>query len=122
MIKKFFILLVLFPLALAGCSLQSKPAETVDTLAGKTILYYGSSCPHCKIVEQYMDDNKVAEKMTIEQKEVYGNQANAKEMAAVASRCGLSTNKIGVPFLWVENKCLVGDVDINNYFKTKLKL
>jgi hypothetical protein len=62
------------------------------------------------------------EKMTIEQKEVYGNQANAKELAAAASRCGLSSNKIGVPFLWAEDRCLVGDVDINAYFKAKLKL
>jgi len=88
--------------------------------ADQIILFYGDGCPHCAIVEKYINENKIQEKISLVQKEVYYNQNNAKELGAKAKTCGLPTDSIGVPFLWNGEKCLIGDEDIVNFFKQKI--
>ena len=87
--------------------------------ADKIILFYGDGCPHCAIVEGYINENKIQNKISFAQKEVYYNQNNAKELEAKAKICGLPTDSIGVPFLWNGEDCLIGDQDIINFFKQK---
>jgi len=88
---------------------------------GKGItFFYGDGCPHCAIVEKFFADNKVAQKVTFESKEVYYNKKNQREMAAHAKTCGLPTDNIGVPFLWTGSGCLIGDTDIIAFFQKKL--
>ncbi len=84
------------------------------------ILFYGDGCPHCAIVEKYIKENKIQDKISFIQKEVYYNQNNARELEAKAKICGLPTDSIGVPFLWDGEKCLIGDQDIINFFKEKV--
>lgn len=84
------------------------------------VLYYGDGCPHCAIVDEFLEQNKAAEKADYKKKEVYNNKENADELAAKAKICGLPTNSIGVPFLWDGSKCLIGDQDIINFFKQKI--
>ncbi len=101
---------------------QSQTNETTATenqLANQIILFYGDGCPHCAIVEEYINKNNVQNKISFTQKEVYYNQSNAKELEAKAKICGLPTDSIGVPFLWNGEKCLIGDQDIINFFKQK---
>jgi len=87
------------------------------------ILFYGIGCPHCAKVEEFIRENKIKEKIALEEKEVYFNRENAKKLIEVAKKCGFNENKIGVPFLWDEEnqKCIVGDEPIINYFREKLK-
>jgi len=69
-----------------------------------------------------MKENKLEEKVKVIKKEVYDNRTNAFELSQVAQRCGISTNSIGVPFLYTpEGKCLIGTPDIIDYFSEKLK-
>jgi len=84
------------------------------------ILFYGNGCPHCAIVEQYIEENKIQDKISFVQKEVYYNQSNAKELEAKAKICELPSDSIGVPFLWDGEKCLIGDQEIINFFKQKI--
>jgi len=84
---------------------------------GQIILFYGDGCPHCKIVEEYINENKIQDKISFMEKEVYYNQNNAKELEDKAKICGLPIDSIGVPFLWDGEKCLIGDQDIINFFK-----
>jgi len=101
---------------------QISTNETVaeeNQSADQIILFYGDGCPHCAIVEEYIKENSVDDKISFAQKEVYYNQNNAKELEAKAKICGLPTNSIGVPFLWDGEKCLIGDQDIINFFKKK---
>ncbi len=83
----------------------------------KIILYYGSACPHCKIVEEYLARNKIA----IAQKEVYQNQENKNDLLKIAKICGIGPNELGVPLLWeaAESKCYSGDQAIIDFLKTK---
>ncbi len=84
------------------------------------ILYYGDGCPHCAIVDEFIKENKVEEKVSYEKKEVFNNKENADELTGRAKACGLPTDSIGVPFLWDGSQCLIGDVDIINFFKQKI--
>jgi len=84
------------------------------------ILFYGDGCPHCALVENYIRDNKLETKIVFEQKEVYYNKQNASELGEKAKACHLSTDSIGVPFLWDGSRCIIGDQPIINFFKLKL--
>ena len=90
------------------------------------ILFYGDGCPHCEIVDQYMKDNGVEDKLknqnlNFSRREVYNNQANQRVLANKAKSCGLATESIGVPFLWdgTSGKCVSGDQPIIDFFKSK---
>ena len=92
---------------------NSKPESQI-------ILFYGIGCPHCAIVEKYIEENKVKEEISFAEKEVYYNQSNAKELEEKAKICKIPENEVGVPFLWDGKKCYIGDVDIINFFKEKI--
>ena len=97
--------------------------EKIEALkSGDPILYYGETCPHCKDVEEWLVQNKVEEKIAIVKKEVWNNRQNASELSKVAESCGLDVNSIGVPFLYAEDKCMVGTPEITGYFSSKLSL
>ncbi len=80
----------------------------------KTILFYGSTCPHCEKVDEYLKANP--SKVKYRHLEVYENQQNAALMATKAKACGIDTESIGVPFLYQKGNCLIGDADIINWF------
>jgi glutaredoxin len=88
------------------------------------VLFYGTGCPHCAKVEEFIRENKIKEKIAFEEKEVYFNRDNAKKLIEVAKKCGIKENEIGVPFLWdgENQRCIVGDEPIINFFKEKLNL
>lgn len=86
------------------------------------IFFYGNTCPHCADVEEWMKDNNIENKIKITKKEVYDNKQNSQELVETAKKCGLPTDSIGVPFLYAEEKCLVGIPDIINYLSEKAEL
>lgn len=83
------------------------------------IFFYGNGCPHCVNVEKFFEENKIAEKVSFEQKEVFNNTQNAQLLKEKATICKIPTETIGVPFLWDGSNCLIGDQDIINFFKLK---
>jgi len=83
------------------------------------ILFYSDTCPHCKIVEQYISDNKVTNYLVFKQLEVSTNPGNAQQLAKKAGSCGLPTDNLSVPLFFDGKNCLVGDQDIINYFASK---
>ena len=101
---------------------QMAEQKIEDLKNADPVLYYGITCPHCEIVEEWLVDNDVASKMTFSNKEVYENRENAAELNRVATTCGLDTRTIGVPFLYAEGECLIGSPDIIEYFAQKLNI
>lgn len=83
------------------------------------ILFYSESCPHCKIVEEYISQNNVKSYLNFKELEVSQNPANAQLLAKEATSCGLATDSIGVPFFFDGKNCLVGDENIIQYFSSK---
>ena len=85
------------------------------------VLYYSDSCPHCKNVEAFLAQENVRQKVTFAEKEVSKDQKNANELVERSIACGYPKDQIGVPMLWENGKCTVGDEPIIEYFKEKIK-
>lgn len=117
--NKYFLIAVFlgFGLILSGCG---QPSGDVDKNAS-IIFFYGQECPHCKIVEKYIEENKIKEKVNFSEGEVYHNKNNSTFLAEKAGKCGIDTKSIGVPLLWADEKCYVGDKDVIEFFKNKVK-
>jgi len=126
MIKRIITLssLLFLCLALSACGLNNKNTNS-DSLAKasdpKLILFYSNSCPHCKIVEQYMGENNIQAKSGIVLKEVSGDKSAAQDLVAKAAKCNISQSDLGVPLLWNDGKCFVGDKDIVAFFGEQYK-
>lgn len=83
------------------------------------ILFYGDGCSHCKIVDDFVAQNKIGEKVEFTRLEVFNNTDNQKTLLDKVQVCKLSTTDVGVPFLWDGKNCIIGDQDIINFFKDK---
>jgi hypothetical protein len=129
MSKKISLSLALAGLILLGVACTTNTNNNLNTNtnqpvvgANEVILFYGTGCPHCVKVDEFLTANNIAAKVKFSKLEVFYNQDNAKLLGEKATACGLDTQSIGVPFLYDPNnnpKCLTGDVDVTNYFKQK---
>lgn len=91
----------------------------IEPLKQSIVLFYGEDCPHCEIVEKYIAENTIELNEFLAKKEVYYNKQNANELVEKAKICGISTDAIGVPFMWDGSKCFVGDQEIIEFLKIK---
>ena len=84
-----------------------------------SVIFYGSGCPHCEVVEEWLKENLEIEKKTgLIMREVYNDKNNHSEMTERAKECGTATeNGIGVFFLYDNGICLMGDQPIIDYLK-----
>jgi hypothetical protein len=89
---------------------------TSTTQPSGIILFYGTGCPHCANVDNYITANNIAQKVNFIKLETFSNTVNADFMKSDARACGLDSNAIGVPFLWDGSKCYVGDTDVIGFF------
>ncbi|MDD5623989.1 MAG: hypothetical protein PHI23_04755 [Candidatus Peribacteraceae bacterium] len=83
------------------------------------ILYYGDTCPHCEVVDAFIRENKMHEKIVFTEKEVFQDKKNAYELGKKATLCGLSTDQIVVPLLWTGTGCLIGEQDIEQFLTVR---
>lgn len=99
-----------------GSSIKDTVKEEVRDLS---VLFYGSTCPHCIVVEEWLAENaEIEKKAGLIMKEVYEDKNNSAEMTQRAKECGVATeNGIGVPFLYDNGTCLMGDQPIIDYLK-----
>jgi len=84
------------------------------------ILFYQDNCDHCEKVDNFIRDNKVEEKVAFVRLNVYGSPENINILSDKAQTCGLDVKIIGVPFLWDGKNCILGDVEVINFFKTQI--
>lgn len=110
---------ILFIVALIGGSAMLITGKG-NPSGGALVFYYGEGCPHCATVEEYFDKQGITERFEFEQKEVYYDKENAAELVKQAEACKMPTDEIGIPLLWTGSECLVGDVDIINFFEDKV--
>jgi len=120
----FLIFLGIFIVLGIGFYFSREKNSSQDQDLKGIILFYGIGCPHCAKVEEFIKENKIKEKIVFEEKEVYFNKDNVKKLVEIAKKCGFNEKEIGVPFLWdgENQRCIVGDEPIINFFKEKLNL
>jgi glutaredoxin len=123
-ITPFLIFLGIFIVLGIGFYFSREKKSSPDQNLKGIVLFYGIGCPHCAKVEEFIKTNKIKEKIEFEEKEVYYNKENAQKLIEIAKKCGFNENEIGVPFLWdgENQRCIVGDEPIINFFKEKLNL
>ncbi len=96
-------------------------SQQVSEVIG-TVYYYGAECPHCKKINEFLDENSISEKVTFSKKEVWHDTSNAKEMTVAATQCGIDKKDIGVPFIFDNGTCLIGEPDVRKFFSEKAGL
>jgi phage FluMu protein Com len=112
----FFIVSILVLAGLYLVYLKSNNSK----LPSEDTLYYSFTCPHCKIVEQFISEKNITSKIEIIQKEVSQNQKNSKELVAIGKYCKLQEDYIGaIPLFFSDKECYLGDGDIINFLKNK---
>ncbi len=111
---------VVIVIVIGGLYMTLPEDKGVQIASDQIIFFYGDTCPHCKNVEEYVTQNAVHEKVQFEEREVYNNRENSKELNAIAKKCGIEADQVGVPLLWTGEKCLVGDKDIISFFAEKI--
>ncbi len=128
--KKTLTITIILVLFLGGCSKNinssqsplSQKTNQDNSLNKETeiILFYSNACPHCKRVESFIKNNNIDKKIKFQQKEINKNLESRNELIEKARQCNISPKNIGVPFLWDNGKCLMGDKDIINFFEEKI--
>ncbi|MBP7811517.1 MAG: hypothetical protein KA054_01590, partial [Candidatus Moranbacteria bacterium] len=88
-------------------------------LSENMTLYWGDGCPHCENVEKFLEEKQVAGKVDFVQKEVWKDRANAREMDRRARNCGIPAKDVGVPFLFSDGQCFVGEPNVEKEFLRK---
>jgi glutaredoxin len=119
--KNIIIASLFFAVAIAAFFVVYKNDYFVPKKTNQIILFYSVNCSHCLKVESFLEVNKVAEKISFENKQLDNNSANTDELKQKANVCKL-TGGIGIPFLWdgPDNKCIIGDEDVINFFSQKI--
>ena len=105
---------------IAGLWYWTNPKEATN-ITSNIILFYGRECPHCLDLEKFIEENKIAEKVQFDRLEIFHNSKNRAVLTEKAQICGVDNAKVGVHFLFdaVENKCLMGVSEIENFFTIK---
>lgn len=123
--KKVVSIVIVIVVAIVGIiawGITSNNASAPVTEVSGTVYYYGAECPHCKKINEFLEANKIAEKVNFIKKEVWHDRANAKEMTGAASQCGIDKNNIGVPFVFDNGTCFIGEPDVQKFFSEKAGL
>mgnify|MGYP001178266172 CR=1 FL=1 len=120
--KKYYILAVVFVLALF-IAIYLETSKTSDISGQENIIFfYGKECPHCQIVEEYIEKSGIDQKVEFTRAEIYHNKNNQKIFIEKNKSCGINDEKkMGVPFLWADGKCMSGQDNVIEYFQNKVK-
>jgi len=93
-------------------------AVTPTPLPTGIVEFYGQGCPHCADVDAFVVANNIDQKVKFTKLEVWYNKSNAELLGQVAQKCGITSNSVGVPFLYDGNgKCIIGETDVINFYK-----
>lgn len=97
---------------------QEVASPSAQDIVGTFEYFWGNTCPHCKIVADFLENWALKDKIKIDKKEVYDNKNNASLLVEKAIVCKISQDQIAVPFLFTPTgKCIVGDQPIIEYLK-----
>ncbi|MCK4592020.1 cytochrome c biogenesis protein [Candidatus Parcubacteria bacterium] len=80
-------------------------------------LFFSTGCAHCGKVDEYFQKNNILEQYNIEKKNINGDAESAQKFNKICQDKGIPLNKRGVPMLYFEGQCLMGDMPIINFFE-----
>ncbi len=118
--KSIILLLVVLMFLIVGVGIKQNMRQTdivtQDNLSGN-YLFYCNGCPHCIKVKKYFQENGILEKYDIEEKNISGNAKYASEFNEICQNNGFPLDERGIPMLYFEGQCLMGDRPIIDFFE-----
>ena len=110
----FLLLLVIMPVTFASAKKTTTTTEAAATgTPDKVTMYvfYGSTCPHCQELEEYIattlkKDSRVKDILDVKYYEVWENTSNASFMQTVGTQLGVQVK--GVPFVVIGDQYFSG--------------
>jgi cytochrome c biogenesis protein CcdA/glutaredoxin len=85
----------------------------------KNCLFFSTGCAHCGKVDKYFQENNILEQYNIEEKNISGDAKCAQEFNVICQDNGIPLGERGIPMLYFEGQCLMGDTPIIDFFKNK---
>lgn len=88
------------------------------TLPSSYEYFWGTTCPQCAVVAEFLEIWEGKDKILMEKYEVNESKANRDKFVERGRFCNIPLNQLGVPLLVTpEGKCFLGDEPIINFFK-----
>jgi len=103
---------------------QDNLTASLPDVGDKIAIFYSTSCPHCQKVSQYLSDNKIEEKLDVLKLKVDDentDKANIDLWFQKVQECNLGEESLGVPFMYHQGKCVIGDQPIIDYINSLIK-
>lgn len=119
------VILVIFWGITSAPKIEAPVAEELGgKIAESDIVYFCSNLnENCRNMEKYFIDNKTEDKIFFTKKDITSmkNPEYAKEHELIGEGCALDEKKIGgIPFLYAQGKCYVGESEVKSFFEKKL--
>lgn len=102
--------------------------SSTDFASHSAYLFTSSTCPHCKNVTKFINDNpEVNQRLDLQVVELDNpitGEENSKKLKEFAESCQLDTSRLAVPFLYLNDvginppaRCVLGDSPIIDHFE-----
>lgn len=128
--KTILTVLIIVAVLLGFYKLTSQKPTSISTNTdyqnSDYILFFGNTCPHCKVVEEFITQNQIDQKLKISQLEVYDNKSNSALFANMVKEvCPDQSSPSGLPVPFLINpkdkQCFIGSTPITDYLTEKTK-
>lgn len=115
-----YIVIGLGALVLTGCGSRPLAVETSPAVSIPPgyFYFYSKTCAHCTVVETYMNENNIRQKLYFVSKDVTEDKAAFDLMQAVGEYCQIKQTDLGTPLFYDGQKCYLGDKDVISYFES----
>jgi hypothetical protein len=87
-------------------------------LPTKTTLFYSEECPHCRNIEAFIAKNNIIEKVQFDKVDAW-DEKNSDVFLSVVVACNIPKDQAGIPLLWDNGTCYMGEPDVTSFFKQK---
>ena len=116
--KKVFVLLSFILLIFSAVNIkQDNMGAQTQAASSGNYLFYGNGCAHCAKVSKYFQENGILEKHNIGKKNISGNAEYSSEFTKICQDSGFPLDERGIPMLYFEGQCLMGDKPIIDFFE-----
>jgi cytochrome c biogenesis protein CcdA/glutaredoxin len=112
MMKKTVLLIIIF---IISCFFTITPPISAKE-EGKIYFFYGTGCPHCIGVEEFLETEGLYDRYPIEAKEVYFNRDNTVFFNSLLDKLKIPNGARGVPTVVIGDKVITGDKPIITNF------
>lgn len=110
--KKAIIWFIIINIILTGAIffLYQNQSDKIAYNANEIVMFSKPDCPHCKLVKEFISENNLTSKLNITFKEAV-SPVIIQEYSQIADFCKIAPENRGVPLLFYDKQCYLGDKD-----------